>query len=150
MATVACPECGHEFTQKKKPVQETQGAALPELEEFVSDREFPVDVIRWGTKFKRTTANHESLLLWAETSSQAGDKVMLFESMLFGHFSAGYFASRKWESLAGTKPPRSVAEAVARAGEIKVPERLWLRRNQKGFNEILLDRTTDGWKVRNA
>jgi len=144
--TSICTQCGYNFS--KQWMDRQHAGAIDEMVEFTDDFEFPINVVSWGSKYKETKSGNESLMLWAKGYDQNGAETMLFEFMLFDHPKAKYFAAKKWLAIAGTEPPESVDEARHRKNELTLPSRVWLRRNQSNFLELLLDRTSYGWEVR--
>ena len=141
-----CTQCGYVFSKQWQDRQHAD--RVEEMVEFTDDMEFPVGVATWGAKHKTTRNGHDSLMVWAKTRDQNGAEKMLFEYMLFDHPKAKFFAAKKWVALAGTEPPETVDEAISRRFELYLPSRVWLRRNQSNFLELLLDKTPRGWEVR--
>lgn len=125
-----CPTCGHEFPVNDLPVKhEASADVLPIL-----SREPPF----WATVDDMRLFKHNKIGGIPSVRAEFLCGLMTYKTWLcFDH--TGYARSKAvefWRDNAGTEPPASVDEALARKGELSAPAEIRLRSAGKHYEVI--------------
>ena len=132
-AARVCSYCGHAW-----PEDELVDAGAPLDMRALSWTPQRIKVLAWSVDLHRSLRGHVMLRL--DIDGQNGGPPLRVSHYLDIEGASGLFARGKaretWLLLAGSKPPASLAEAMDRRGEIKLPPRVMIKRNGKYLNVV--------------
>lgn len=125
IATMECPDCGYEFPEPE-PKIDRQASTAAIMNMTAEDDWRPVQDFAVG---RHRSGRTGQIMMRAE---YLVDGRVIRDMVCFEHVG---FPRRKavqwWQQNAGTSPPDTVAEALERQGEIRVPAEVVVRREGK-------------------
>lgn len=123
-----CPDCGHEFPEPEPKIEKR--ASTEAIMNLTAEDDWrQVADMSFRRHVKGDTASLRVEYLVAQTGIRGVSHRVVSEFVCLEH---GGFPRQKavqwWHRMAGTSPPDTVAEAIARIGEVRVPEEAVIRK----------------------